>query len=418
MPKIKYVHATSSEILPFLPMTGFQLHELDILLYQYGIAPLSGEIFCGGVNSITSKVDTAFADIHDNHHWSFESIIKSYGGHTWRQSFDSQATLKKELDDFCDNNFYRCKTLIVKLLRDFQMGVLPDINLDTQEKVLSYIESEYEKTVKSYASNYAVAKYITEQEERSYEEGQNNLTFLYNTLEENLPANFLALDEDTQLAIMLKMDLPDKLQIEPLEIDDTKKQINFSNALNRTLNSVNDGLYKCHTYKTEVLFYKNENEQPNLDYAKATIAEKTSSLQRAVKLLSAIITGNAGKKLDIGQQALVNNSFPIVFVLENNQFLAKHKDEFRATCSLKLGVQIKTLATTAQNKQRLIEYCQQHPELRKVTILSLEELKQSCNEVKLSQVPQAHFNAPHRENSKTMIPRDVVPRLKTNPLCQ
>ncbi|MCB1827824.1 MAG: hypothetical protein KDH94_05285, partial [Coxiellaceae bacterium] len=97
-----YIHFTNSAILPLLVQTHFKLISLDAMLYEYGFAPLSGEIDRGGVQGISADATTAFAEItsDQNQKWNINKLYSDYGEQNWKPSLNCQETFIEEARRF------------------------------------------------------------------------------------------------------------------------------------------------------------------------------------------------------------------------------------------------------------------------------------------------------------------------------
>ncbi|MGE3921186.1 MAG: hypothetical protein AB7F64_09715 [Gammaproteobacteria bacterium] len=62
----RFIHLSTSAILPFLPRTNFTLCDLHTLLYEYRLAPMAGEIDLGGVQGVMERSPTSFASLTVN----------------------------------------------------------------------------------------------------------------------------------------------------------------------------------------------------------------------------------------------------------------------------------------------------------------------------------------------------------------
>lgn len=60
-----FIHGTNASVLPYLPLTDFQLVSPVELITKYLVPPLSGEISGGGLSTVTSSAMTAFGRISD-----------------------------------------------------------------------------------------------------------------------------------------------------------------------------------------------------------------------------------------------------------------------------------------------------------------------------------------------------------------
>ena len=132
-----FVHVTTSNILALLPHTktasgAMILCNMDRLLLDYQLAPLSGEITRGGGTGIINDMSTAFARVGDTY-WGQEQLLTSYGRISMRQAFSSKADLYDNLAKEANCQFKNIMVTLIQLLRDYHMGKLPILSSEQVE---------------------------------------------------------------------------------------------------------------------------------------------------------------------------------------------------------------------------------------------------------------------------------------------
>lgn len=401
-----FVHATTSAILPLLKVTGYQLVNLQELLFIHGVAPMSGEIFNGGILGICDKVTTAFANI-DSSYWKYADLVKNYAGMQWKPKIKNSdellAFLQQELfqteadtrflptSEYLDSGIV---TTLVNCLRHLQMSALPRLADDDIADIESRLDQKLTATIFQLQMNYVVARFffrIRAETGYGYKEMEEGYQ-LFSELSRKLPLDFLERCDSEQYDVLngaIK-----KLEGETLTIFKKyftlqtglpqKKKIELCRALRDSINKPENRMYIG-----EVLEYYNHiNHQTrtnlfedpsdrcvDTDYARGQIQESIRLLSQACTLLIRALRHECSYKMSAVEFESVKMPFPIIFATDCEDDLEPKKHEHRAKRTLKLGTDIRLVATDDAHRELLKQYMSEHESLTAMQVVSIDELK-------------------------------------------
>jgi len=116
------IHGTSSCSLPGIKRTNFTLYPISILLERFDIGPLCGEIIKGGYRGSESDGQIAFAPLHSDSNYDFQSILSSYAT-SRNNSKNTLKTLKHELKFARYSAYSNIQIILIYLSRAKQLGL-------------------------------------------------------------------------------------------------------------------------------------------------------------------------------------------------------------------------------------------------------------------------------------------------------
>lgn len=402
-----FVHATTSAILPLLRVTGYQLVNVQELLFTHGVAPMSGEIFCGGVAGICDKVTTAFAEI-DSSYWDFQSLVGNYAGRKWepkiKNSEELYATIQKELELFPpDHGFFRRSkafldsgivTALINCLRHLQMSSLPQMEEDKITILEIAINKRLTATILELQMNYVVARFFIRIAETESYESWEEVCELFCEISKKLPLDLLKRSESDQYHLLkpliesdentsstfkkyfiLQETIPGKDKIKLKR--DLKHSINHPKE-NRYLSSVVE-YYNIDHGKLQSEIRDAKNLEVDVDYARKIIQESIDKLSRCCNLLLQTVRQACRYKISPAESHYIEAPFPLIFVSDNESDLERLKREYRAKRALKLGIDINLVATDDAHVELLRQYMSEHDSLTTVRVVSIAEIETCRN---------------------------------------
>lgn len=371
-----YVHFTTSAVLPFLGKSGNSLCGLDAMLYQYGYAPMAGEIDGGGVVGVSDDVTTAFASIHKDDkgtRWNTANLYQDYGKHEWKADLVSEDDVRELFETrLFEGDLGSIRPIIVTLLRHKQMGQLPDISDELIQRAIEAIQAKTSAIQQQFLANYIVAKYICYAEDITRLSQVSTYRFLCE-LENNIPANFLFLSEANQRLLIDELILPEGLVIKESAADDaseTSKEFEYNLSL--SLKSPGRIEFMQHVLASQ--FETKQERHP--EYVKNQILSVVKRMEDTRLSFERIFDEEHGIILTKEEQQEVEQPFPIAFILEDCKKLELARDnEYRSTERLDLGDDITIVATDRGNVTQLELFFKQ-ARIRNIRVINMEQLKQ------------------------------------------
>lgn len=347
-------------------MTDFQICHLDTLLYQYGMAPMTGEIFGGGVQGVLDSVSTAFALLGD-HYWQFDRLRNSYAARKWKSKYHEPSVLEARLNKFMrPNGMNDIRSLTTDLLRHLQMGLALQISNELKRQVLEFIEEKRCEIIRRFQANHAVAQFFR-YEGKSWDDFENAAEFLYGFWKD-LPLNYLEMTYEQQRDLCSSLNYPSQVKFVQRE----SNVEGFRNA------------YKLDTalmYPDRSDYIADLMEQPadakiNLDYAREKISDAILKMNRACALLSDILNGQHNVIDFSKDNRWVSSPFPVFLVATNEACFRKTKYEYRSERSLKFGDDIQAVAVPYENMIEVRDFFESQGIILKV--MSVDDLSKAA----------------------------------------
>lgn len=365
------VHYTNSTVLELLPYTEYSLHSVEKLLLNYKVAPMSGQINCGGgYGASLNDMTTAFADITKTEHWNGKYLLQRYGNLKYKTRFYTSEQLYNKLIECANDYFVELMPLLVNLLRDYQMSTLPCL---TDDEIL-IVKEKFTQTLhaitKIYITQFIVAKYLSlhNKPKDIFDLVPMNLYFT------KVPCDFFESDCKTQDKIVEEI-FSDKFLVDKnknqiltlckeLEIEDTVPyELNTTLLYPKRMDFINSALYGSKFVITENALNNIEN----------TVRCSIQTLTKKVDFLFDILKRTFKTPLLCENIKLqIENQFPIVFFVENdlNKF-EKPKYEHRSIKSLVLGEDIKFIGIEEKHLSYMVEFLQKHNLMDKMKIVDI-----------------------------------------------
>lgn len=359
-----YIHVTTSATLAFLPHTNFKLCSLNELLYKHGLAPLSGEIGCGGFEGLNYEGSTRFA-LANCTYWEPEKLYKRYGTAEYKPHFNTPEKLFTELDTKCRGVFPAIQETIVYAMRDYQMGQLAHLNKDQIAHLQTQINLTVSKIKKVFMINYLTARFFVQASREA--DFEKNAKFIF-SLQNTIPENFMELSDEQQHAFVNQLILPDTLdrrdviQLTQESPNIPKSYCNIGMVTNFPVNYGFNEPRNQYDLIGTVLGSNNPSFMffPNMEKIKKNITAAILHLEKIKTLLEKIIRHDLGN-FQCHNNSFVMSPFPIAFILEDdNVLLEPIKNEFGSTQNLKLGEHIKTIVTDDKNISLVESFIEKH----------------------------------------------------------
>lgn len=369
-----YIHGTSSLIFATLPKCDHQIDSIWSML-QKNIAPLGGEIICGGTDMLMVKGETSFGRVKANT-YGLAEVISRYAKPI---GFDPKATAEKHKSTIRELfmraiDSYRLTQALIFAQRARQMGIRL---FDESVKIDATFFEEIRLLITTHYLVIAfLAKFVRAEEKSDVHLEKHLISFL--------------LDNTIDLeSYVFEQELPHDENMQRLE--------QFFQSYNFSL-----------SYKTHARFANTESTSPVVDeFICSTFglerAELTSQHQKAVEdpdvLLEHIqelekrlkyFIGDVNKHFELlcetlfSQEAvssifdcndkMITDPFGVVFMSGDEKSFKAVQKEYRATRPLALGKEITMLATRNENISQVQSYLDAH-QISGVEVVAFEALK-------------------------------------------
>ncbi|QLZ67887.1 hypothetical protein FOLKNPGA_00661 [Legionella sp. PC1000] len=363
----KYYHATSSATLVGLKKSQFVLCSSDVLIRQYGVAPIAGEISLGGHRGCTVSPGIAFASAEENF-WPVSQLITQYGTYGWKKKYQDELQLAEAIKTMVHGNLVNLWEVIIQIMREIHMG--EHIKLSEQAVALLWelVDKGADTVKKHYIRNYIFTHYL-KANRLDVEAPQIQGPFMDFVLE-HIPLDFLDSQIQEQKGFIKKIDslfteylLSNKLSTDSHQFSEYFRVLDPESDVTKN----NFSAYKFDTVLIDPqrkdfidhYFYSEERVDPirlsmEIKYACSQITENVALLKKAIK----------GDVIEFNQQEkkLCTETFPIIFILEepDPSTIKKTAYEYRVHNELKIGRDIKTIATNPEHKAALEEFFDKH----------------------------------------------------------
>jgi hypothetical protein len=117
-----YIHGTVSEVLDVLKETNFELMEPIAMIEQYGVAPVTGELTGGGFDKVSSRCNPCFGRIFgkDCNSYDLKRVLKY-------TETDEEVNNKAQLErSVCNSTRYGCcniNIILILMVRCQELGI-------------------------------------------------------------------------------------------------------------------------------------------------------------------------------------------------------------------------------------------------------------------------------------------------------
>lgn len=426
LPYNPFIHGTSSQTLSMMQSTDFQLMPVVEMLRNFKVAPMVGELTQGGFDTIGNGSEkdafigaSSFGRMqHDQ--YNLNKVIKDYTQYSDNTNVETcKEKFKNILKRAPQTAFSNLNLLMIYLVRLRQLGVKISEVVPIEE--INILKDQLQASIQFYYFILCIQKYIfIDGAEMERFRKENNLTnffamedyiehfFSFENFQEKLiqeqcnveeiyntpsPANiqkllnFIKISKDTQQNVKRYPGGEDNFI--------PQKDYNFFTAQKQEPGCKvgyqeiggylfgNLSKYSFSNYLNE--HYKTcENVKENGDKSRATfpnfatfhtrVLPYIDVLKDRVQLCNTLLDAQDNEFVPHNERdELIIKPFPIVFVTETKTIKA-YENEYRSCSPLKLGREIRLVATdNADNQKRLRNYIQNN-NLGPVEVLLLDNL--------------------------------------------
>ena len=410
-----YIHGTNSSVLALLPKTDFTFLSPIDMVELFNIAPIGGEITEGGLSTVMSKSAMAFGRLQSEgcNDYTLEKIIDNYA----KAKLETQSTvelgetIKSQVQHGINISYSNINLLLIYIARAKQVGIPTSAFLSSED--IDELYKNIEGTIQFFYLVLLLGKKIgfnhdvlnamcPESRDDTCDAICMHLSFKsilkkiidskidLKAIYENPNPSDLDLKQVTNLLILPK----ESIVISGFGSD---KQVTLPETdLFSTSFDLPDG--DCPHNPNYFAYRMGQNlsgwslNDLLLDFARSMLTNEfflqfhvnfskhIDALQHRLQVLKGIIEVKPSNIIDTESKSFVSYPFPIVFVSEQHEKMkleSEHSAEYRAQAPLKLGADIKMIATDSlMHKKELKNYLQKHS-LDGVSVVTFEQLKQS-----------------------------------------
>lgn len=394
----EFFHATSSSILAGLPKTNYNVCDVTKLIMDYQYAPMSGELFCGGLSVGITSPGVAFSTTDAAGTYTLTSCSKRYGSFSYhRPHFTSKAALIESITNNANSGFSHVYEIIVKLMRDKQFGSELVLTNEEQNKLINNIDDGFNQSCRQWLANYLIPSFLKLTKPLSwirYEMAFDILEQLINII----PLDLLSYTHEEQLS-WLKVNL-EKLEVadvvekliatleDGLVVNSTGVSQQDTLPLFRFVSSNTEKKVMVNLYDLQTAFigparrdfikstiYKAEEVNP-LEVARL-VSEHITNMDKTLVFLKKLITSELSiSRLSSDEISHLSpeQNFPIVFfTTSETSILEKEKYEYRCFHELKLGEHITKLSVPETRIEQMLSWLKKHG-ISGVEVIALESL--------------------------------------------
>ena len=397
--KNPFIHGTDSGVFSIMEHTDFTMMEPIEMVDKYGIAPITGELGSrGAFYGIRMTSNPRFGRCK-GYGFSLNDIIKNYAC-----NISSVTGRTEDYNNLCrslHNNRGGINLCIIHATRCKQKGI--DISKLLNSKTIKLFRRHYDFLHFGFFINnfiYPKAEIVGDEDHADAASEIFTPRFLMNKFKhlklrkiyrkyKNCPEN---IPEDIKKSIIDALTLPEKVKISDY-MDDSSKVITitvrqpftfseevpvpfdptnfFSFEQPETIADYNTSTYNSWT-PDRLLYRSIENKyfsQYFMQKFRNELSEILKIFRRKINILEKVLNTNTYPSISIPEKR-----FPIIFVSNNKKLFSQIGGEFEAIKPLKLGHEIKTVATDLpENKQYLEEYFFKHG--LKCKVILFDELR-------------------------------------------
>jgi hypothetical protein len=372
-----YIHGTTSQILPLLPLTEFQLMDAITMIEQYHLAPLTGEIDGGGWDAVECRCKPCFGVVHHKDHqvYQWDKIMRYTKPHPFRSS-DPVELLEQKLryglkTCYCDLNqiliyYVRCRSLghdvshlinqelianmrrcykILAILLHFNVAIFPKPEQDSESDNLaisSYVICD------AILKNFSWKRLLKEVEKLELEGKEITVDYLLDEL-------FVLPEEIESNGLKITL-LPNERKLFTGEktVEIKKSYIEGAGYFKYRL-SQNTGFCKFKKL-LKAFFLCNISDKWWTEFHSALI-RYLAAFESRINLLESAL------QMNVSQVQCSSESFPMVLVCDDHEAMKKHPQdcEWRAKRPLKIGTDINLVVTDTEDHEfYLQEFFENH----------------------------------------------------------
>lgn len=414
---LEYVHVTGSGILPLLELTKFSLVSFNRLLYEFNLAPMTGEVR-DAIWGLESDATTMFGTIKDNEPYGIRKLIKAHGFSRGNNIARIRSTidLTKKLDNLIKYGMGALTQFVADVLHAKQLGILPKKGPLLEQKVISaYIEKInilHDDMLPKIQVGFLFYKFIY------VIQGKNHTPYkifdleftekFYKFCDEyftklKLPYNFSALQDNEQMPFVetfvnaIYAKYPGIESQISVKINRYTKKETLETKNSRHLNFEQDcadiifyemcnSFESLHGLNKFNLLASRDNKGGNIRLSayqlglfSSQFTDRITTIRFKLNFLIELLQGKIGQKLDakIIAQTEPKVSYPVAFFLTRND---AHKItpcgyEFRSSHDLVLGSDIKHIGVSPNNFPSIQDFLLKNNLQDQVEIVDLETLQ-------------------------------------------
>jgi hypothetical protein len=332
-----YFHGTNSSVLNMFPLTDFSLINAIDMIEKYRVAPLCGEIEGGGYDSFHSKCDTCFEKMGDG---------KNAVAYTARKYMGTMIPLGDQLKRGPSICYSNINIILIYYVRCQQLGYNVDgiLNIPEMKKCLNVISTFLflEKWLKCHNKQ-------CDKINISFENLLENIDSQYDYLDifsqyedsEKLP-------EDVEQSLLKLYNLPEFLTTENIPYTHIYNYFSADYLVYRLTQN-------CRGFQISDLLCSYANGGTSSDFwnlFRFCLCQQLQVFRERINLLEKMSKRDNFIKINSN-----GDYYPLIFICENGSQMKKVHNEYRANCPLKIGTDIKYIATdTEANLNRLDAY--------------------------------------------------------------
>ncbi len=378
-----FIHGTNSTIFFNLPDADNSLMSVADLAKR-GIAPLSGELEGGGLETIDTEGATAFGILADpeKRKYDLKRINRSYV-----KNDNSKERLDQLNYNFQDALFH-CQLTKAHFYLNRMLQVE---NID-KDKVVRMIESIEPSLINAYESIFFILKFVSKDENNKKEEYQigNDMSeiLMYINREGIILGNYTdKLPEDDEKINKLRGELKKK----GYTLNNNAREFKKSNKQDE---GVNDLIKQFESNQTNTNLISNALMNPDsvgyYQQLESQFKPKNDKRKRALEAMKETVKNpDRVKKIDVNSpiyRDFIQNPFPVIFLAGMNEKLIPIRDEYRAATKdgkslpMKLGEDIQIIAVPLDKIDLVKEYLNEQG-IKGVDVVSIEALDTKYKEL-------------------------------------
>ncbi len=437
-----YIHGTNSSILAFLPKTQFKIIGPIVMLEEYGLAPLSGEIIQGGLENAGTRCNTRFARLYGGGRYTLEKVI-DYTRFTHKNTNGSYYPDKKLL-------LSDITTAVIFLARKKQLGETPEIKLEelredvNSVKQLFYLFAMLEtyicpnwefiedQTPEGQNDIYdAILTFLsTEKMLTKIQELKSDLAFTNCSppTNENLrKAMELLQFPEEERVIKSRINGKPKTATLPRQIftlkpltPKSKEKYNYTAGRSCLKDIVKNT--PGYTFDLLLQLFAQQETEPSFFFSmKNEFISYIAFLEDRFKLLEKIYNKEKSEMVfsENDQKEFINSPFPLILICGNEKSITVSyflDQEYEEKKPLELGKDITAMATNSEEHRKILNNFLQKHNLQNVTVYLFDDLK------KLRQAYYDRLEYPIQpaktEPIKTTTAEIQLPNIITGPTTQ
>lgn len=419
-----YIHGTNSSIFAFLKRT--QLHVMPplIMIERYGMAPMSGEIsslFGGGLDVLVQQDRICFGKANSEGRYEYgltkvlDTYAKSYSSSASDVANYAVYSLQNSQAHALADAYENINVILIYFARAKQMGIESDLAPKIIKELNAIIQSHYLLLCLTKHIHPNIALYSTDSKSTSSLYDAFIYYFTLEKIAEKIISSNINIEEiynnptpENLEKILSLLELPKTSRIKPFDRY-PEMEVTLPHTQYFTLNKPESprGKQKLTQYEINALVknqnkiyeflrsvFNNEKDFDEDNFAKI-ILSRIELLKEKLKIMESLAEKNVEEtRFSEEEQSFLKNPFPIILVMSSEEHVHLCEfstQEYRAFDALKIGRDIKIIATDTPEHQYLIKQflIKNGDEITEVVLF--DQLKESQ---KSGKKPCAHYQTP------------------------